>query len=67
MTVNCFRLAALLISVFSSAMVFSADNAIVVFHESGFPAADSASAPDSLLASLARSAVSRPRMNLRIA
>ena len=52
MTVNCFRLAALLISVFSSAMVFSAENAIVVFHESGFPAADSASAPDSLLQGL---------------
>src|SRR5581483_2341968 len=52
MNVNCFRLATLLISVFSSAMVFSADNAIVVFHEGGFPAADSASAPDSLLQGL---------------
>lgn len=46
---KCFRLAILLVSVFSSVVVFSADNSIVVFHESGFPAADSAPAQDSLL------------------
>jgi hypothetical protein len=49
---KCFRLAVLLISVFSSVVVFSADNAIVIFHESGFPAADSAAAPDFLLQTL---------------
>ena len=52
MILKCFRLAGIVISVFSSVMVFSADNAIVVFHESGFPSADSASAPDSLLRAL---------------
>src|SRR3954462_12775493 len=49
---KCLRLGVLLISVFSSVVVFSADNRIVVFHESGFPAADSAAAPDSLLQAL---------------
>jgi hypothetical protein len=49
---KCFRLAVLLVSVFSSGMVFSADNAVVIFHESGFPAADSAAASDSLLQAL---------------
>src|SRR2546430_2751399 len=49
---KCFRLAVLLVSVFSSVVVFSADNSIVVFHESGFPAADSAPALDSLLQAL---------------
>jgi hypothetical protein len=49
---KCFRLAVLLMSIFSSVVVFSADNSIVVFHESGFPAADSAPAPDSLLQAL---------------
>jgi hypothetical protein len=49
---KCFRLAILLVSVFSSVVVFSADNSIVVFHESGFPAADSAPAQDSLLQAL---------------
>lgn len=49
---NCFRLAFLVISVFSSVMVFSADNAVVIFHEVGFPAADSAPASDSLLKAL---------------
>jgi hypothetical protein len=52
MILKCFRLAVLVISVFSSVVVFSADNAIVVFHESGFLSADSASAPDSLLRAL---------------
>ena len=52
MIFKCFRLTAFLISVFSSVMVFSADKAIVIFHESGFPAADSAPAPDSLLQAL---------------
>jgi hypothetical protein len=49
---KCFRLAVLLISVFSSVVVFSADNSIVVFWERGFPAADSAAAPESLLQAL---------------
>ena len=49
---KCFRLAVLVLSVFSSGMVFSADNAVVIFHESGFPAADSAAALDSLLQAL---------------
>lgn len=49
---QCCRLAFLVISVFFSVMVFSADNAIVIFHESGFPAADSAPAPESLLQAL---------------
>src|SRR5207248_7245213 len=49
---KCFRLAVLLISVFSSVVVFSADNSIVVFRESGFPAADSAPTPESLLQGL---------------
>ncbi len=52
MIAKCFRLAVFLISVFSSVMVFSADNAIVIFHESGFPTADSAAVPDSLLQAL---------------
>lgn len=49
---NCFRLAVLLLSVFSSLAVFSADNSVVIFHESGFPAADSAATPESLLRAL---------------
>jgi hypothetical protein len=49
---NCFRLAVLLLSVFSSLVVFSADNSVVIFHESGFPAADSAATPESLLQAL---------------
>jgi hypothetical protein len=52
MFLNCFRVALLVISVFSSVMVFSADDAIVIFHESGFPAADSAPASDSVLQAL---------------
>jgi len=49
---NCFRLPLLVVSVFSSVMVFSADHAVVIFHEGGFPAADSAPASDSLLQAL---------------
>jgi hypothetical protein len=52
MTLKCCRLTVFLISVFSSVVVFSADNTIVIFHEAGFPAADSAAAPDSLLQAL---------------
>jgi hypothetical protein len=52
MSLKCFSLSALLAFVFSSVMMFSAENAIVVFHESGFPTADSVAAPDSLLQAL---------------
>ncbi len=68
MTLKYFRLTILIISVFSSVMVFSADNAVVVFHDSGFSAADSAPAPDSLLqalpgASFASAAELKSRLN----
>ncbi len=52
MVLECFRLTVFLVSVFSSVMVFSADNRIVIFRENGFPSADSAPAPDSLLQAL---------------
>jgi hypothetical protein len=52
MSHKCTRVAVLLISVCSSVVAFSADNAVVIFHENGFPAADSAAAPDSVLQAL---------------